>query len=85
MGLHEQEQDGLFDYPLGDYPLPRELRVIQLSLPRTYIRCAACTAWETIPKFGIYHVEQQMKLYRGGWRRDPATGLDYCPLHRSGE
>lgn len=49
--------------------------------PTQRLGCTDCGEYQRIPIGGIDMVHAQMRMYRGGWRRDPRSGRDYCPTH----
>jgi hypothetical protein len=71
------------------YASPHEVE-LRFYRPPRIIRCQAgggsgCDEQaEVSGGFAMTAVYDQIRWWQRGWRRDPATALDYCPVHAPG-
>ena len=77
MGCYGREGDELDD--LSDIVRRHILAWLHEDRPRQTITCRRCGTAERIAADGSDMVHGQIRMWRAGWRRDPATGRDYCP------
>jgi hypothetical protein len=62
------------------HPLVPRREMLDIPQPVQRIRCAGCGGSAEIDGGrGHAMVYDQLRLWLRGWRRDPATALDYCP------
>jgi hypothetical protein len=57
----------------------RETILTDIEPPTLRIGCCKCDTHRSILYWGIGKVQEQIRMWHDGWRRDPETGLDYCP------